>query len=151
MQLLRSPFGHPFRQTLRRRACVVVLGTPYSNLSVIVDAIDALTRLAVSSLTEDSYGRVQADVPAIIRTFTNTISNLETFMQNLPVHWTDVEFSEQQGGKRVEEVDVVISELRKGLKELLEAFGGYADNLGLGIREMRVARETAGLGDGDEL
>lgn len=150
MQFLRSPFGQPFRLTLRRRACVVVLGTPYSNLSVIIDAIDSLTRLAISSLTEDSYGRVQADVPIIIRTFVNTILNLEAFKQHLPVHWTDVDFKDEQGGRRIEEVDLVISGLRSGLRELLEAFGGYADNLGLGSREMRIARETAAVHGGDE-
>ncbi|KAI9873812.1 MAG: hypothetical protein M1830_010584 [Pleopsidium flavum] len=150
MQFLRSPFGQPFRQTLHRRACVVVLGTPYSNLSIIVDAIDSLTRLAICSLTEDSYGRVQADVPVVIRTFVNTIANLEAFKQNLPVHWTDVEFREQDGARRIEEVDLVISGLRSGLRELVEAFGGYADNLGLGVREMRIARETAAVHDGNE-
>lgn len=150
LQFLRSPFGQPFRRTLRRRACAVVLGTPYSQLSVIIDAIDSLTRLAISSLTEDSYGKVQTDVPVIIRAFTNTISSLEAFKQNLPVHWTDVEFQEQKGGRRIEEVDMVISSLRSGLRELLEAFGGYADNLGLGIREVRIATEVAGTDGGPE-
>ena len=150
MQFLRSPFGQPFRQTLRRRACAVVLGTPYSQLSIIIDAIDSLTRLAISSLTEDSYGKVQTDVPVIIRTFTNTISTLEAFKQNLSVHWTDVDFQEEKGGRKIEEVDMVISSLRVGLRELLEAFGGYADNLGLGSREMRIAREVAGKDKGDE-
>lgn len=149
MQFLRSPLGQPFRQTLHRRACAVILGTPYSQLSVIIDAIDSLTRLAISSLTEDSYGKVQTDVPVIIRTFTNTISNLEAFKRNLSVHWTDVEFREEKGGRKIEEVDMVISSLRSGLKELLEAFGGYADNLGLGVREMRIAREVAGTDGGD--
>jgi len=150
MQFLRSPFGQPFRHTLRRRACSVVLGTPYSQLSIIIDAIDSLTRLAISSLTEDSYGKVQNDVPVIIRTFTNTISRLTAFKQNLPVHWTDVDFQEEKGGRQIEEVDMVISSLRSGLKELLEAFGGYADNLGLGIGEMRIAREVAGTDGGNE-
>ncbi len=150
MQFLRSPFGQPFRQTLHRRACAVVLGTPYSQLSVIVDAIDSLTRLAIYSLTEDSYGKVQADIPVIIRTFSSTISNLEAFKQNLPVHWTDVDFQEREGGRKIEEVDLVVERLRSGLRELLEAFGGYADNLGLGVKEMRAAREAAGLESGDE-
>ncbi|MCJ1364732.1 hypothetical protein MMC16_003848 [Acarospora aff. strigata] len=150
MQFLRSPFGHPFRQTVRRRACAVVLGTPYSQLSVIVDAIDSLTRLAIASLTEDSYGKVQTDVPVIIRTFTSTIANVEAFKRDLQVHWTDVEFREEEGGREVEEVDLVIEKLRGGLRELLEAFGGYAENLGLGIREMRVAREMVGGDDNQD-
>jgi hypothetical protein len=40
---------------------------------------------------------VQADVPIIIRTFVNTILNLEAFKQHLPVHWTDVDFKDEQG------------------------------------------------------
>ena len=61
-----------------------------------------------------------------------------------------MEFREEEGGREVEEVDLVIEKLRGGLRELLEAFGGYAENLGLGIREMRVAREMVGGDDNQD-
>ncbi|KAI9788830.1 MAG: hypothetical protein M1835_002054 [Candelina submexicana] len=143
-QFLRSPLGGPFRQTLDRRAAVVVLGTPYGDLGTIMDAIDSVTRLAISSLTEDPYGKVQADVPTIIRTFMRSIPHLEAFKQNLQPHWTDVEYTEERS-RKIDEVDIIIGSLRGGLREVLRAFGEYAENLGLGVGEMRVAREIAAV------
>ncbi len=147
LRFLRSPLGVPFRQTLARRATVVVLGSPYGEISTIVDAIDSITRLSISSLTEDPFGKVQKDVPTIIRTLMRSIPHLEALKQNLQPHWTDVEYNDQ-GSRRVEEVDIIIGSLRGGLREVLRAFGEYAENLGLGVGEMRVARETAAVGEG---
>lgn len=51
--VINSELGRPFRQEYRRRIAAVVLGSPYGDVGIIVDAIDSLTRLAVCSLTED--------------------------------------------------------------------------------------------------
>ncbi|KAI9815029.1 MAG: hypothetical protein M1827_002872 [Pycnora praestabilis] len=148
LDFLRSPLGVPFHQTLQRRIAAVILGTPYGDLGTILDSIDILTRLAICSLTEDPYGRVQSDVPTIIRTFTSTIPNLESFKRNMPIHWTDVKYKDE-GERSVPEVDIIIASLRGGLRELLKAFGEYAENLGLSMGEMRIARETATVGEGE--
>ncbi|KAI9716006.1 MAG: hypothetical protein M1812_005640 [Candelaria pacifica] len=148
IQFLRSPLGGPFRQTLSRRATAVVLGTPYGDIGTIVDAIDSVTRLAIYSLTEDPYGKVQNDIPTIIRTFMRSVPHLEAFKQNLQPHWTDVEY-EDQGIRRLDEVDIIIGSLRGGLREVLRAFGEYAENLGLSVGEMRIARETAAVDRGE--
>lgn len=147
MQFLRSPIGRPFRQTFHRRLCAVALGTPYSELSVIINAIDSLTSLAVASLQEDTFGKVQKDVPGLIRTLVNTAAGLDAFVSGLEVHWTDVEFRDSDGrGRRVDEVERVLDSLRSGLRSLLRAFGDYAGELGLGPGEMAVARGVARLG-----
>jgi hypothetical protein len=138
IQFLQSPLGWPFRQEFCRRVAVVILGTPYGDVSVIVDAIESLARLAVTSLAEDSYGKVQADVPAIIRTFTATITRLESFVSGLPLHWTDI-----KAKKESPEADLILAALRRGLGELVEAFGPFSDDLRLGRAEMRAAREAA--------
>lgn len=146
MQFLRSPAGLPFRQTFRRRLCAVVLGTPYSELSVIVDAIDALTSSAAASLEEDNFGTVQKDIPGLLRTLVNTTTRLESFVNGFAVHWTDVDFPETTGqGRRVEDVERVLDSLRTGLRKMVGAFGDYAVELGLGPAEMRIARDVAGL------
>jgi hypothetical protein len=138
MQFLQSPMGQPFRQEYRRKMAVVVLGTPYGDVGLIVDAIDSLTRLAVCSLKEDPYGNVQRDIPTIIRTFTATIAKLEGFKQRLGTHWTDIENKQESP-----EVDMILAVLKGGLHELLAAFGDYSEDLRLSQRDIREAREAA--------
>ena len=134
---LEKPFGRPFRQIYRRKIAAVVLGSPYGDVGIIVDAIDALTRLAVCSLTEDKYGNVQRDVKLIIRTLTSTVNSLEAFEKNLGFHWTDV-----QKIRESPEVDTILAALKGGLNELVDAFGNYSDDLRLSQSEMRMAREA---------
>lgn len=141
LNILQTPYiGWPFRQEFGRRLTAVVLGTPYGESSFYVNAIFALSQLAVHSLREDKYGNVQRDVATIIRTLTQVTSKLESFKASFPVHWTDVEVK-----KESVEVDVILEALRDGLKELLEAFGPYARDLRLSMTDMRLAREAAGI------
>ena len=136
--LLQSSFGWPFRQEYRRRIAAIVLGSPYGDVGIIVDAINSLTRFAVCSLEEDKYGNVQRDVKLIIQTLTASVTKLEAFRHRLPFHWTDVE---KKGDSP--EVDTILAALKGGLAELIEAFGDYSDDLRLGQSEMRLAREAA--------
>ena len=143
IRFLRTRFGRPFRRTFKRRASTVVLGSPYSELSCIVDSVNALSALALASLTEDPYGKVAKDVPLLIRAFVSVVQSVEGFVGNLPVHWTDVEFSDSD--RRVEEADMVVGSMKAGLKQMVDAFGTYATELGLSAKEMRIARTVAGL------
>ncbi|TVY30524.1 Nucleoporin [Lachnellula hyalina] len=136
--ILKSSLGWPFRQEYRRRIATVVLGTPYGDVGIIVDAIDALTRLAVCSLAEDNYGNVQKDVKMIIQTFTRAVIVLEGFKPTIGVHWTDVEPKQESP-----EVDTILEALKGGLEELIDAFGDYSQDLRLSQSEMRQAREAA--------
>ncbi|KAK5138382.1 hypothetical protein LTR08_003443 [Meristemomyces frigidus] len=163
LQFLKSPLGEPWRQTFARRVCAVVFGIPHSGRTNIVHASRALTALTVASLKEDKYGQVARDIPAVIRTYTAAIVGIRKLVAELPPHWTDVRFAsdDSSGGgaeaaRRVEEVEAVVEVLRRGLEQVVLAFGEYAAGLGLGAREMREAREviaTAGRrrGEGGEM
>ncbi|GMF72500.1 unnamed protein product [Aspergillus oryzae] len=151
-QLLRSPVGRLFRQTYDRRLSDIVLGAPHANLCPIVDAIESLTRLLIASLQEDQYGKVQADVPDVVRLFTNTITTLEPFIHGgLDAHWTDVNFppssnpEAQAEARRVPDVDLVLDTLKSSLKDLLSAFNLYLKDIGLVGKDLRLAKEAAGL------
>lgn len=145
--IMRSRFGAPFRQSYSNRLKKIVLGSPHTSLAPIIDATESLTRLLIASLAEDQFGKVQADVPAVVRLFTETIMALESFTgeNGLQPHWTDVDFPKfnSADARRVEEVDLVISALKNGLAELLAAFKLYLREVGIVGRDLRLAREAA--------
>ncbi|KAH3269019.1 hypothetical protein KXW23_000055 [Aspergillus fumigatus] len=151
-QVLRSPVGLILRQNYARRLSGIVLGTPHANLSSIIDAIESLTRLLIASLAEDQYGKVQSDVPRVVRLFTETITVLEPFINGgLDAHWTDVNFppssdpDAQAEARRVPEVDLVLDTVRSCLRDLLSAFNLYFKDIGLVGKDLRLAKEAAGL------
>ncbi|KAK7746750.1 hypothetical protein SLS53_001937 [Cytospora paraplurivora] len=139
-RVLDSPLGLLLMQTFERRINAVVLDTPYGEASLFINAISALTNLAVFSLTEDSYGHVQRDVANIIRTFTAVTTKLEGFRTDLPLHWTDLD-----GKRECADVDAILKTLKEALQQLLHAFGPFARDLRLSFADVRHAREAAGL------
>lgn len=136
--LLKYPVGWPFRQDYRRRISAIVLGQPYGDVGILVDAVHAVTRFSVCSLAEDEYGHVQRDVKLIIQTLTTTVVKLEALKANLGFHWTDVERK-----RECPEVDTVLEAAKGGLNDLVNAFGDYSDDLRLSQSEMRAARVAA--------
>ena len=145
MQFLRSPIGTPFRQVFQRRLAVVILGSPYSELASILNAIDSISALAYASLTEDQFGTANRDIPIIIRTFTSVINNIDRIVNTMPVHWTDIDFDEAEGlGRRVEDVEFIKKHLKTNLRRLVDAFGNYAVSMGLEATELTAARQAAG-------
>ncbi|CAG8247904.1 unnamed protein product [Penicillium nalgiovense] len=157
-QILRSPIGQPFRQTYAQRLSAIVLGTPESSLSLIVDAVESLTRLLIASLAEDPYGKVQADVPSAVRLLTQTTLALNAFAHQggLDAHWTDINFppstdpQAQAVARLVPDVEIVLAILRGGLKDLLTAFRPYLRDIGIAGKDLRLAKEAAGI-DGEEV
>ncbi|KAL4873171.1 hypothetical protein BDV12DRAFT_160513 [Aspergillus spectabilis] len=152
VQFLRSPIGRCVRQPYARRLSGIVFGTPTANLSSIIYAIESLTRLLIASLEEDPYGKVQADVPSIVRLFTETTTILEDYAHNgLDIHWTDVtfppigDFAAQTAARRVPDVELVIDSLKSSLAKLLAAFNPYLKDVGLVGKDLRLAREAAGI------
>ncbi|KAK4207603.1 nucleoporin protein Ndc1-Nup [Rhypophila decipiens] len=139
LKVLRSPLGWPFRQEYRRRLEKTVLGSPYGEPSLLINATNAIAQLAVHSLKEDKYGNVQRDVAAIIRTFTTVTKKLDTFKGTLPVLWTDV-----VGKQESKEVEAVLEALKSSLRELVQSFGPYARDLRLSLTDVRLAKEAAG-------
>lgn len=146
LRVLSTPLGWPFRQEFNRRLAAVVLGSPYGEPSLYINAINALSLLAVHSLQEDKYGNVQRDVATILRTFTTVTSKLESFKNGFPVHWTDVEKN-----KTSAEVDAILEALREGLKQLIQAFGPYARDLRLSLTDIRLAKEAARIQKDEQL
>jgi nucleoporin NDC1 len=138
IQILETPLGWPFRQGYRRRVTAVVLGAPYGDVGIIVDAIDSLTRFAIRSLTEDKYGNVQKDIKAIMLTFTTAIIKLESFRAQIDIHWTDV-----QHKRECPEVDTILAALRGGLSALLDSFEQYATALKISRTDLRRVKEAA--------
>ncbi|KAL8649642.1 MAG: hypothetical protein Q9210_004283 [Variospora velana] len=141
-RFLRSGFGQPFRQTFARRVRSIAFGQPFSECVTIVDAIDALTRMATASIKEDDYGKVARDIPTIVQTFITTHQSLENLIGTLQPHWTDVEFQESQ--REVQDVQVTLDALRHGLGELINAFGAFAAEIGLEGQDVRAAKMIAG-------
>jgi nucleoporin NDC1 len=151
-RLLRSPAGHFLRQTYARRLSGIVLGTPTTSLSSIIDSIESLTRLLIASLQEDPYGKVQTDVPGVVRLFTETATTLGKFAHGeLEVHWSDANFppssnpAAQAEARRVPDVELVIDTLKGSLKSLLSAFKPYLKDIGLVGKDLRLAKEVASV------
>ncbi|TGO84220.1 hypothetical protein BPOR_0533g00020 [Botrytis porri] len=138
--ILKLPFGKPFRQEYRKEIASVVLGTPYGDLGIIVDAIDSITRFAVCSLVEDKYGKVQKDIKDIVETYTKTIIQVQNFRIGLGAHWTDVE-----GRQESPEVDLLLAVLKSGLRELVDSFGDYSVELRINQTALRAAREAMNM------
>ncbi|KAF3358510.1 hypothetical protein VdG1_00070 [Verticillium dahliae VDG1] len=136
--VLRADYiGWWFRQDFRRLLTVAVLGSPYSELSHHLNAIEILSAMAVHSLTEDKFGNVHKDIGPIVRTFTAVIKRLEAFKASFPVHWTDVE-----GSKSTPEVDEVIKALKAGLSQVVQEFEPYIRDLRLTRTDIRLAKEA---------
>lgn len=143
--LLASPLGWPFRQEYQRRLTTAVLGGPYGEPSLYINAAAALSQLAVHSLQEDKYGNVQRDVAHIVRTLTAVTSKLDMFKKSFPLHWTDV-----QKDRSSPEVDVVLEGLRDSLSDVVLKFERYSRDLRLTMADMRLAREAIGVQAAEE-
>lgn len=129
--------GWIFRSDFQRRLTAAVLGTPYSEASHHINAIDSLSLLAVHSLTEDKFGNVQRDIATIVRTYTVVIRKLEAFKTSFPTHWTDVE-----GSRDAPDVDAVLAALKRGMSHVVQEFEPYCQDLRLTRTDIRLAKEA---------
>ena len=138
--LIASPIGYPFRQTFARRVNAITFGTDggYSDFFPIINAIEAVSVLAVASLEEDPYGKVAHDINGIMKNYIQTLDTLQLFVQGMAVHWTDVD-----GKRGVKDVDLVCAALREGLGKMSEAFEPYAMDFGIDGAVMRRAKTVA--------
>ncbi|KAK3684233.1 nucleoporin protein Ndc1-Nup [Podospora appendiculata] len=145
LKVLKTIVGWPFRQEYSRRLAHVVLGAPYGEPSLLINATYALSQLTVYSLDEDKYGNVQRDISTIIRTLTTVATKLENFKTNLPTHWTDIARTRESP-----EVDAILAAVKEALAQLIEEFGPFARDLRLSLTDMRLAREAAGVAANQE-
>lgn len=134
-----------FQQDFRTQFAAAVLGTPYAEPTLLINAVHVLCHLSVHSLAEDQFGNVHRDVPSIIRTLTSVIKKLEAFRQSFPIHWTDVKSKRESP-----EVDEVLNALRAGLGQVVAKFEPYSSDLRLTLADIRLAKEAAATSKGDE-
>lgn len=145
---MASPFGYPLRHSLRRTVNVVVAGAPYSRLSILCNAITALTNFTVRSLLEDDYGRMQEEVPRIMRVFTVALNKLDEYIARVQVHWTDFDTlaKPEAERKKISEAEEVRECLRAGLNKILGSFGEYLSGLKMSRTEITEAKKAASNG-----
>ncbi|KAF2399133.1 hypothetical protein EJ06DRAFT_512207 [Trichodelitschia bisporula] len=131
-RLAASPAARFVRPRPAAQVLQAVCGAPYSTASVLVDAVDALTGLAMASLAEDEVGCVQRDLGRIIREMNGAAAAVEGFLAGKGVRLED---------EGVEDVRAVVEALKGGLQTILAAFGKYVDAIeGLSRADVREAR-----------
>jgi nucleoporin NDC1 len=152
-KILASPLGYVFSHSLPRRAKLVVLGAPYSRISLICNTITALTNLAVFSISEDSIGRFHESVPSIIRTFTLAITKMDAYMASLQVHWSDKDTlaKPETERKRIPEIEQVRDCLQEGLQNVLSSFDKYLGGMGMSMLEISDAKKAAAVAKQPEM
>ena len=140
---IRSPLGYPFRQPFARRVNAVAFGTAqgYSDVFVIINAIEALNVLAIASLKEDPYGKVANDIGGIMKAYIQVLGTLYQLMDGMGVHWTDIE-----GRRASEDVDLVCTKLKEGLASMVEAFEPYASDFYIENKVIQTAKAVTGKG-----
>ncbi|KAI9664510.1 MAG: hypothetical protein M1821_005956 [Bathelium mastoideum] len=144
-RLLASPLGLPFRATFARRVAAVVLGAPCTRTGTLQRAASALAALVGHAPREDMYGLVARDVPGIVRALAGTLESVERLRREMGVHWTEVEFAEEDRGKAGgEQVESVRRGLAEALEKVLWAYGEYLESEGLSREEIVRARECVG-------
>ncbi|EZF26649.1 hypothetical protein H112_01199 [Trichophyton rubrum D6] len=151
-QFMKSPVGLPFRQSFANRLRGIALGSPHSKLAPIIDATESLKCLLIASLEEDQFGKVQTDVPSVVKLFTKTIMALESLVgkDGLKPHWSEVDSENLDGvqhSRSVEQVEIVINALKNGLSELLAAFSLYLNEVGVVGQDLQLARDAAKITD----
>lgn len=152
-KLISSYLGWPFRHSLQRTAKLVVLGAPYSRISLICNAITALTNLATFSLTNDELGRFHEGVPAIIRIFTAAINKIDEYLAKVEIHWSDhVTLKKPEAEQRkIPEVEKVRECLREGLERILSSFNEFLSGLGMSKLEILDAKKAVGVAKAPEM
>lgn len=145
-KLTASPVGWPFRYSFERTVNLVVLGYPYSRVSLICNAVTALTNLVTFSLKEDATGRFHEGVPQMIRAFTMAINKIDEYMAKVEIHWSDFDTLKkpEASQRKASKVTEVRECLREGLERILGGFGEFLGPLNMSKFEIAEAKKAAG-------
>ena len=131
-EVRQSPLAWFFVTSNGARINATVLGSPQGNAAVLVDAIEVVTRMMISSLQEDLYGNTIKGVPAAVKQFTTSITLIETFIK-----------ANSPSPGSITEVEIVLGRLKAGLRELLAAFQTFLSEQALGIGELNAAKNAS--------
>ena len=126
------------QRSFRTEFAAAVLGGPYAEPAMHINAIIALTQLAIHSLAEDQFGNVHRDVPSIVRSLTALVKKLDAFKQRFPSHWM-----EAKGDRDTPEIDEILEAARAGLSAVVAGFEPYMTDLRLSLTDLRLAKEAA--------
>jgi nucleoporin NDC1 len=142
---LSSPIGWVFSRSLPRTARMVVLGAPYSRISLICNAVTALTNLTMFSISQDALGRFHQGVPDMVRVFTLAINKMDEYMSRVEIHWSDKDtLSKPEDERRkVPEIEQVRECLQDGLEKILASFADYLVGMGMSRLEIMEAKKAA--------
>lgn len=138
--LLPSTASSLFTTSNSAKIKATVLGSPAGNAALIVDVVESITKMLVASLSEDTYGKATPTVPETVRTFTKTLTSIESFVE--------ANKAGTKGG--IEEVEIIVERLKAGLRELLAAFQLYLVDVGLGIAELNQAKKAVATPQSEE-
>ncbi|KAF1849599.1 uncharacterized protein K460DRAFT_372072 [Cucurbitaria berberidis CBS 394.84] len=152
-KLVSSPLGAPFSQSLPRTVNLVILGAPFSRISLICNAVTALANLAVFSLSQDALGRFHEGIPEIIRVFTTAITKIDEYMSKVEIHWSDQTTLKKPEAeqRKVPEVEEVRECLKEGLEKILGSFNEYLSGMGLTKVEILDAKKAIGAKKAPEM
>jgi nucleoporin NDC1 len=144
-KVLSSPIGWVFSQSLPRRARMIVLGAPYSRISLICNAVTALTNLTMFSISQDTLGRFHQGVPDMIRIFTQAVNKIDEYMSKVEIHWSDRDTlaKPEAERKKVPEIEQVRECLQEGLEKILGSFADYLSSMGMSRLEIMEANKAA--------
>ncbi|KAL5115046.1 hypothetical protein ACEQ8H_007087 [Pleosporales sp. CAS-2024a] len=144
--VLTSPLGWPFRHSFQRTASIIVLGAPYSRISLMCNAITALSNLSTFSIQQDALGHFHHGVPSMIRIFTTAINKIDEYMASAPIHWSDFETlaKPEEQRKVVAQVNQVRECLREGLERILGTFDEFLTVMELSRLEIIEAKKAVG-------
>lgn len=124
---------------------MVVLGAPYSRISLICNAITALTNLTMFSISQDTLGRFHQGVPDMVRIFTLAVNKIDEYMSKIEIHWSDKRtLSKPEAERRkVPEIEQVRECLQEGLEKILDSFADYLSGMGMSRLEIMEAKKIA--------
>lgn len=150
--LVSSPIGSLFQQPLPRTMAIVILGAPYSRVSMLCNAITALTNLTTCSIAQDALGRYQKCIPEIVRTFTQALVLLDDYVETQGQSSDKLSpHAEGDATNALAHVHQVRDCLDNGLRAVLQAFETYLPGLGMSGVEIGQARKAVERGRGGEM
>lgn len=119
----------------------------YVNIINSLDAFSASLEIHWTDVyyDESGAGRRQEEMNTIGNALRKNCSRL---LEALGITiWTYTELPPRTGrtGKTVEEADLVIAQLKTSLREMMESFGRFAEDVGLKASEIRAVRRITGM------
>lgn len=116
-----------------------ILGSPVANPDLITLAVSSSTALLVASLTEDAFGKAVQCVPSTVQCFASAIFAIEGFVKK---HTNGGDVSATTNDE-LRDMLRLHQTLKGAMKELLDKFRLFLNDVGLSIRDLNEAQKAA--------